>query len=606
VTLHVAQGFQKTAGAVYLPEAVGLRDVNTLLLATIAIKSTAGIAIPSAASKAVTPLAATNAINTAWCDGASQVDPSTDTLNITTLDYNTYSYTPAAHVALGSSGLASIDGRDGGGTYTLGTGGETAQQTTWALKNAQDLTGKLITCSYNIIEDTAVTSQAPYLLGLRSNSAAAMRRFIGPAQDASPSPLNAIATVVYDPNTTDYLADDDGTYDATDVDGVYMAVHRGAAGGSSVNMRWGAVYALETIVITNGSATFPCTFNTFADVAKTSGVGTVLEQNGLVKGQVAAMHNLQIGDGSGATYFVGGGGQLGFATGANLSINELYSQVGENVYNLGIYGVSGDTINLDSSVVAFATNAKGNIAYNASSTSAATWSHSGAIFQNPYSVTLRDLGAGAYGGLTINSCELEITHNDADLTGGVTINNQVSTTAITITGATEAALQTAINNLAGVKFTNSSTYGLTISYTGTGDISLNAPTGIAVDELLYTATASSGLTLVVGSSGAVFSNTSIAGSATSVTISNDKTFTINVNVTGAEITVLQTGTTTEAYHVETGSTTQGYTFVAPLGYNVDVQVFKAGYERFWTENLDLGSADSSISVELVAVPAYEA
>ena len=52
-------------------------------------------------------------------------------------------------------------------------------------------------------------------------------------------------------------------------------------------------------------------------------------------------------------------------------------------------------------------------------------------------------------------------------------------------------------------------------------------------------------------------------------------------------------------------TSEDFTFTAPLGVNVDVQVFKAGYKPFWEANRDLGSADSSITVTLEADPAYE-
>jgi len=97
----------------------------------------------------------------------------------------------------------------------------------------------------------------------------------------------------------------------------------------------------------------------------------------------------------------------------------------------------------------------------------------------------------------------------------------------------------------------------------------------------------------------------ISGSAVGVTISNDVTFTVVMSVTGAELTILQTGTQTEDYHVETSATgTEAFVFTAPLGNNVDIQVFKPGYKPFWEGNRDLGSADSTLNVTLEVDDAY--
>jgi len=100
------------------------------------------------------------------------------------------------------------------------------------------------------------------------------------------------------------------------------------------------------------------------------------------------------------------------------------------------------------------------------------------------------------------------------------------------------------------------------------------------------------------------STSAISGSATGVTISNDVTFTVNINVTGAELTILTTGTTTEQHHVENSGSSEVFTFTAPLGTNVDIQVFKPGYEPYWEEDRDLGTGDSSINVTLNEVPSY--
>jgi len=59
------------------------------------------------------------------------------------------------------------------------------------------------------------------------------------------------------------------------------------------------------------------------------------------------------------------------------------------------------------------------------------------------------------------------------------------------------------------------------------------------------------------------------------------------------------------YHVETGSTTQGYTYTYSSDTNLDIQVFKQGYKPYWNDQEALLSTDQTINVVLESEPASQ-
>ena len=88
-------------------------------------------------------------------------------------------------------------------------------------------------------------------------------------------------------------------------------------------------------------------------------------------------------------------------------------------------------------------------------------------------------------------------------------------------------------------------------------------------------------------------------------MSNDKTITVNISVTGSEVTLLEHGTQTEIDHSETATTTYSYTYTYSSDTAADLQVYKPGYKPYWNASVTLGNADQSITVDLEAEPAYE-
>ena len=436
-----------------------------------------------------------------------------------------------------------------------------------------------------------------YIVGFRSDSTGTVgyRMWNVGASDASPSPLDQHA-VVFDVGDTTRKYHDAGTFDITQVDGIFLACNKG--GGVDVRVTYTECHILNTVVLLGGSAGTAAPLQGFVDSLKASNVKTISNQGGSSSKQYYTLQGVQIGNGTDTVNFADPNASLQTAapaTGKNLQFN-----VDDDQTPLTIYASASCTIDLSNMV--FTGNGETPFTIHASSSSSATYL-STATTVIGRDVTLQDVFT-AGGGVTWSGCK-EITHNSADRSGGDIISECTDAQAITLTGATEAALQALIDNWANCNF-KTNAVAIRIEFTGTGAVSLTFDailfSGNTAD-IHYNSTASSALTAVM-SNGSNATTSAISGSATSVTISNDVTHTIEVDVTGAEITLVETGTTTEDYHVETGSTTQGFTFTAPLGHNCDLYVFKPGYKPFRRLNFDLGSADSTTSVTLDVEPAY--
>lgn len=437
------------------------------------------------------------------------------------------------------------------------------------------------------------------VLGLRSGTNE-YRLYRAGGSDAGPLSTTAI---VFDDNTAGIPHTGGGTFDPTDVTAVVASV------GNASNTTYANIdqfHILEDIEIIGGNSVDPEGWRAAYEISVAANIPTVEKLGDAYR----TKQDITVGNGSDFLNFDTNGTTLFLTRAASVARKDVEMQAAGVAIDL--YAVSGDTLKLNDPVVS-AGNSGDTFSINASATSAATWDWTGAVikgFATDDAVTLRAVGAGTGAGSFIECGE--IAHNNFDFTNGWLFSGCVGTQAITIEAANQGDLQTALNRLANCSFTNSSTYGLTISFTGTGDVSLNAPTGLSVDKTHYTSTNASALTMVVGSSGASFGTTSTGGSATGFTVSNDKTYTINVQdesgnaLSGCEVTLLQRGTQTEVDHDNnTASGTYSYTFTYSSDVNLDVSVFKEGYVEYWDSTAQLLNSDQTITVTLQSVAASQ-
>ena len=364
---------------------------------------------------------------------------------------------------------------------------------------------------------------------------------------------------------------------------------------------WAFLYSLLTMKIIGGSTGGAvASFSTAEKIASSAGLSSVQAQGGQATSQFYAHQSIQIGNGARKTIWDSTSQAVEFPAAADIDILQMHCQVSAAAFTLSVYASDDCDITLDKTTVNLGN--LHNFLINALTSASAAYSMNGLTLLSG-TVTLNDIGS-PIAGMTITGCK-EITKNSADLSGGNTFDNTLDAQCMTISGATQAALQAELDDLANCTFSNNA-IGLRVEFTGTGAVSLTADaitgSGNTVD-LHYNSTNSSALTVVL-SNGSDFSTSSISGSATGVTYSNDVTFTVNISPTGAELTILAAGTQTEELHVETAGTSEAFVFTAPLGNNVDIQVFLAGYKPYWQSNLNVGSVDSSISVTLEVDPAY--
>jgi hypothetical protein len=366
---------------------------------------------------------------------------------------------------------------------------------------------------------------------------------------------------------------------------------------------FGFLYRHNTMIILGGSTSFPAGMSTAVECARTSSLRTVNNQGQQTESQYLTGHKIQFGDGTTQTTTDFQDQSITFYGAPSVSDRKVQIQVSEGVLGVTWKLSSTDVVDLRGTFNGGDFHEWG---LESGSSTSASVSEDGCkvISHNP---KLQPIGR-AWTGVTWKSCKrLEI--NGSDISGGCTIDSSTDATAsITpLVAATQAALQSLLDNIANAIFTNNPV-AIRIEYTGASAPTVNfdaiVVSGNTVD-LHFNATNAVQLTANM-QNGSNITTTAISGSATGVTIANDVTATVTVNVTGAEITFLETGTQTEVYHVETGSTTQGYTYTYASDTTIDIQVNKPGYKPYWSGgSVILGSSNQTIPVVLEKDPASQ-
>jgi len=389
-----------------------------------------------------------------------------------------------------------------------------------------------------------------------------------------------------------------GSFDATDVKRIMFGqeVIQSSLDG------WGFVYVYNTMNLIGGSSTIPCSFQDAANHVSTGALRTVRNQGGAARGQFFSIQDINIGDGSSETYFDAENQSLEFPSEYSDSTGEISINVPEGAYKFSINVGDGSTVKLNNVTINMGDDHQ-YVWESTTSTTSTTYEMVGHKIING-DPSLSDLGYSV-GGVSFTNTK-EVVKNDADLSGGCTIAGCKDTYAIRISGATQAALQSELNDIANMTLLSNDS-ALRIEYTGTGDITLNFDamtwTSNTVD-IHYNSTNSSTLTANM-QNGSNASTSAVSGSAVAVVISNDVTFTININEAGAEITLLERGTQTEVFHVETASTSENYTYTYSTDLELDIQVYKPGFKGFWDDTQELKSTNQTLSVALEEEPASQ-
>lgn len=208
--------------------------------------------------------------------------------------------------------------------------------------------------------------------------------------------------------------------------------------------------------------------------------------------------------------------------------------------------------------------------------------------------------AAPIGGFTIDSSK-EVTYTTlADMSVGGTFSNCVDAQQITLTGATQAALQSEVDKIANNKY-QTCAVAIRIEYTGTGDISLNFNnvkwTGNTTD-IHYDSTNASQLTAVMANgSNASQAKVAVSGTATGVTVDNPPlALTITDLLAGSDVVILAAGTDTVLDSADQiAGTTFSYVYTVP--HSIDIGIIKPGYVTRYTYNYPLGATSASLPLK---------
>ena len=292
---------------------------------------------------------------------------------------------------------------------------------------------------------------------------------------------------------------------------------------NNIYVFWSPIVLTETIYIEDADG-IAASMADIADYTKLNGLNTWNSQSGQTDAQYIGFQSVEIqsnwnGDTQSAAFpdsYDDAAGRVQAMIGAaglsflfNIPDGKTVSDRNKIVYggNYHIYGTKSGT----------STDASSNYNFNG-----AAW-----VQVTPYLNAIN----GAIGGLLIADSKEVVYTTLADMSGGVTFSGCVDAQQLTITGATQAALQLEVDKLDNCSFNNMSNIGLNINFTGTGNVTL-AFTGMTFSgnatDVNYHSTNASALEIQDDGSGILAANCTISGAATGVTVTAPTT-TLRIN-----------------------------------------------------------------------------
>ena len=409
-----------------------------------------------------------------------------------------------------------------------------------------------------------------------------------------PSLNRGIFPTIIDLSDSAYVMDDIGSPSMSSVASVIIGSQPAAY---YVYTYFSPIFLLGEMRMHGGTSTSPTSFASFARASEKNMLNTVLSQGGLLDNQFLVCQDTRVGGVDGG-YWDCSNQSASWPQEYNADKKKRNFKFGPATLSHTIAPESGHTAIYDSATLNFGNyhNFKVNTSEAISTVGLSV------LNATPEIVSY----AGSLGGISFINCKTLIL-NGASISGGCTIKGCVDTNSIeTLVASTQASLQLLLNDIANCQFLDNST-AIRIEYTGASAPTVNfdaiVVSGNTVD-LHFNSTNAVQLTANM-QNGSNITTTAISGSATGVTIANDITATINVNVSGAEITILTAGTQTELFHIETGTTSEAYVYTYSSDFNGDIQVYKPGYKPYWLASNAFSDSNQTITVNLEADPASQ-
>lgn len=320
--------------------------------------------------------------------------------------------------------------------------------------------------------------------------------------------------------------------------------------GFATNVYLSDLTQVFTQVVAGGDANFPVDADGLAEIGRSFRI-PVLQKVGAA---VLCFAPVQIGGGD-QVYFSINAGAIQFPRRYNPDAKEVAYHAVDNFAGISFGAKAGDSVMLTNSVITSPTPYRFEILSTA--TSEAAWDFGGTTIVNA-AVTLRPVTV--FDSMTFNALT-SFASNASTIVGSIfskcpqIISNSATFTncefsastatgvegALSITAATQAALQIELNKITGCVFSSNTVPGaaLRIIYTGTaGSISLSMSTNTFsgnTKDIRWEAPAASNLTLNLSS--VANPSTFTATNSNTVTFNNPKFFTIKNIVTNSEVRI---------------------------------------------------------------------
>ena len=219
--------------------------------------------------------------------------------------------------------------------------------------------------------------------------------------------------------------------------------------------------------------------------------------------------NIQIGNGSSVCNFDTNGQSFSFPNPADFTAKTIQTQVYDSPWSITYELTTGNTANFDAPI----DFKGGTLDLSAASNANATWTFDNGVWSDvgTWNATT---DIGQISNLTIQDSAAIDETQALDFSGGCTISN----TLIDLSGATEAALQNALDVYARCNLSGRTPFDLNLNYTGasTTTIELVAPTNIQVAASNFNASVAVALE-ITSTANESFGTKTVSGSATSFT-----------------------------------------------------------------------------------------
>lgn len=612
-SLGYSWGWKTTAGA------VGASAIYHKLSATAGIVATIGISPPATGATVIPPICADdlsyfiNPINGTTAYNNNTAFAATATTNFgTTLNGRTLGNgTVAAATDVGLNPYHSMGQLTGVATAGVWSGATVL----WAAGNRQNATNKNILVHVKpqtpkVLQNTDAISRVGtkgVAFGMASGTANTNYRVWNVHGFGTQwNPATHVPVVINSGNAGSGRIQNTGTLDPTAITAFGFFIS-----GTTIAPVWqfGNMWLLDITTICGGNAAEPLGL---LGVGKIASQGkermSVLRQGA---NQALILQPIQFGNGGTDPMYLNlDSTTIEFPKNYDIATEQVFYNSIDNAVGITYFAGASDTI-IHTNAVITAQN-KYYWGFNASSSASATYNFDGLTVLGAGTITLAS--NVPLTGVTFNSCDQisKTTTNNLTqciFTRTAAISGQG---AITITGASQAALQSALNTLVNCQFTNNTTTGvgaLRIIYTGTASaITLNCNSLTFAGnhrDILWDAPASSPLTF--RQTGTANASTSTATNSNTVSIQNIKTLTINNIISGSKVYVYRasnnsllastdSGLVTSSDPINAGRQQATYTYAFTSAFDINVVVLTNSYLPI-KSGYSLPSVDTTIKIE---------